>query len=158
MKKNQDLKSFIVRRRKSEIITCLILFVVFAGAFAAEVFRFRQTLIEGSPFPDMAYFQAANNEFWAGQIAGFVLFLVLFLVGMFFMLAVIRFRIFVDGNMLIIRKTIGKSIQIHISEISGVDMKKESYILMRGTKALTKVKPTDENLAALLIRLGVIGQ
>jgi hypothetical protein len=152
----QSLISFSVRRKRLDLFVTIAFFLIFTGLFVQEIIRFRNVLIEGSPFPGLSHFQAATTEFWANQIAGLILFFVLWLVALFFLLAAARWRILVEGDMLTIQKTFGKKMQMHIGEISGVDIRNDAYIILRGTKALTKVKPTDKNFNALMIRLGVI--
>jgi hypothetical protein len=77
------------------------------------------------------------------------------LVFLYFLITTIYWRIQVEGDMVTIYKPFRKTIQADIQEISGVDIKNETYTLLHGTKALTKAKLADRNLHVLMQRLGV---
>jgi hypothetical protein len=149
------MKAFNVRRDRREFINAILMLLIFTGAFVTGIFQLYSVLQEGSPLSGFSYFQSMNTEYVVGQIIIFAIFLIIWLASMYLLIAAIRWRIDVDGDMLTIRKPLGRKILIHVSEISGVDIKRNSYVLMRGTKALAKSKLSDENIGSLMEKLGV---
>jgi len=155
MNSKQSLTSFSVRRNRLDAGVSIAFFLIFTGLFIWEVFRFTQALADGSPFPDLSYFQSANQEFWANLIVALILFFALWAASLYFMLAAVCWQIRVDGDLLTVQKPIRRRTKMHIGEISGVDVRNGKYVLMRGTKALIHVKPGDIGFQLLMTRLGV---
>jgi hypothetical protein len=154
-KRSLRITSFAVRRGRIDLLNSVVFFLILTCLFVWEIFRFRQALIFGSPYPGFTYFQTVIHQFWADRLTEFILFFALQLTGIYLLLASFIWTIRIEGNSLTIHRPFRKKLKMHIGEISGVDIRTDRYVLMRGTKALTKGKPADKNLDELMIRLGI---